>query len=343
MANQNPVQNPVQLPAVALPIQILGEHFDRLQNEIRAHSLCRDTKTFSGESTTRLKMWLKDMEKFQQIINGDGQRMRVFAIKTLTGVAGDYLRRLLQQHPQAQWDQIKDAIVARFSDLADQNYALKRLRQIRQNTGESVQVYGERVLSLAEDAYPGQPVNQPALQREMIDIFVSGLADDGIVKKLLRNRPVDVYAAIESAMVEQGVNRVFKAQRRKEEPMEVDSVQPQSNMYKELSSKMDILATSMVQLTDMQRQQSTQSQGPRNYTSTRYRGVRPHKYTQNGKPICDYCDKPNHVYKNCFKRQSDDRNKGKGPSQTTNKHGQKQGNARTMRGPPDSQVFHPRE
>ena len=153
------------------------------------------------------------MEKYETIIQGDQARMLTFAIMTLTGVAGDYLRHLLQNAPHATWHQIRDAVVNRFSDLADQNYALKKLRQMKHGATESVQAYGERMLGLAEDAYPGQPMNQPALQRELVDVFIEGLREDPVVRKLLRNHPGDIHAAIDAAMEEQQVNRVFKAQR----------------------------------------------------------------------------------------------------------------------------------
>jgi len=263
------------------------------------------------------------MEKFEQIINNDAERMRVFAIKTLAGVDGDYLRRLLQQHPNANWPQIRDAIVARFSDLADQNYALRRLRQTRQGIGESVQSYGERILSLAEDAYPGQPMNQPAIQRELIDVFIEGLREDATVKKLLRNRPADVYAAIEAAMEEQQVTRVFKAQRRKEEPMEVDMVLPANDLLKELNGKLDLLASSMVQMTEFQKQQS--SYRPRGQVSKGGQRRR-HEYTSDGKPICSYCKRVNHIMRDCRKRQYDLKTKSKGSPTSDKETKQQSGN-----------------
>jgi hypothetical protein len=128
MANQNAAPQPQQA-ILAIPAQVLGDHFGRLEAELRAQNLTRDIKTYNGEGTKKLKEWLREMEKFERIIQGDAVRMRIFAIQTLTGIAGDYLRRMLQQHPNANWDQIKDAIVNRFSDLADQNYAIKKLRQ----------------------------------------------------------------------------------------------------------------------------------------------------------------------------------------------------------------------
>lgn len=318
-----PAQAPV--PVMAMPIQVLTDHFQRLENELRAQSISRDSKTYSGEGTKRLKEWVKEMDKYDRIVNGDQARMRTFAIMTLTGIAGDYLSRMLHQHPQANWNQIKDSVVTRFSDLADQHYALRKLKQIKQGTGEAVQAYGERLLSLAEDAYPGQPANQPVLQRELIDIYIEGLKEDFIVRKLLRNRPQDIYAAIETAMEEQQVSRVFKAQRRGEEPMDVDVVDKQLPFMKAVGDKLDVLASSIVQLVDQQKEtqrlhnqtrpNNSNNQGqqnPRNirdsHSGMRSQYTRPKpkfEYTHDGKPICNYCKQVNHILRDCQKRQAD--------------------------------------
>ena len=98
-----------------------------------------------------------------------------------------------------------------FRDLADQHYALRKLKQIRQGTGESVQSYGEILIGLAENAYPGQPAYRLVLQRELIDLFIEGLKEDHAVPKLLRNRPIDTPAAIDATIEEQQVSRVFNA------------------------------------------------------------------------------------------------------------------------------------
>ena len=340
-------QGPAPIQAIAMPAQVLADQFTRLENEIRAEGISRDSKTYNGEGTKKLKEWVKEMDKYERIINGDQARMRTFAIMTLTGLAGDYLRRVLTAHPQATWNDIKDAIIARFSDLADQHYALRKLKQVKQGTGESVQAYGERVLNLAEDAHPGQPANQPVLQRELIDVFIEGLTDDGVVRRLLRNRPADIFAAIDSAMEEQQVSRVFKAQRRYEEPMDVDEINIGSKRLEILEEKFDVLTSSMLQLTELQKQQYAQdtrpyqgqgqanrgySSGSRNQGSSSHPGnkgpyqyqqhnsdqgsrsntkydkpFRKHEYTSDGKPICNYCKAVSHIYRDCRKRQFDEK------------------------------------
>ena len=216
------------------------------------------------------------------------------ALITLTGVAGDYLRRLLNNHPNANWDDIRQAVVGRFSDLADQHYALNQLKKMKQETGESVQAFGERLLSLAEDAYPRQAMNQPALQRELIDVFIEGLRDDRTAKKLLRHRPVDIFQAIDSAMEEQQVQRVFRAQRRTDEPMDIDLNQVLMN---KLTDRMEGLLEAMAnKIVDKTRPQAQSCSSSGTQKPGKYR------YTSDKKPICNYCNKVGHMYRECRSR-----------------------------------------
>ena len=44
--------------------------FTRLENEIRAEGTSRDSKTYNGEGTKKLKEWVKEIDKYERIING---------------------------------------------------------------------------------------------------------------------------------------------------------------------------------------------------------------------------------------------------------------------------------
>ena len=52
------------------------------------------------------------------------------------------------------------------------------LRKVRQKEGESVQVYAERIMSLAEDAFGGQGMQNQAIQDQLIGFFTDGDDDE---------------------------------------------------------------------------------------------------------------------------------------------------------------------
>ena len=78
-----------------MPVQVLTDHFQRRENELRAQGISRDVQTCNGEGTNRPKDWVKEMDKYERIVNTDQAGMRTSAIMSLPGIAGDHLSRML--------------------------------------------------------------------------------------------------------------------------------------------------------------------------------------------------------------------------------------------------------
>lgn len=64
----------------------------------------------------------------------------------------------------------------RFSEITDAQHAFLLLRKVHQKSGETVQVYAELMMVLAEDSFDDK--QGQAVQRQPIDTFVDGLAED---------------------------------------------------------------------------------------------------------------------------------------------------------------------
>ena len=60
-----------------------------------------------------------------------------------------------------------------------------------QTKTESVQNFGESIIAAAQEAYPGQDLNDPTIQGHLVEIFASGLRSPGIMKLILRKRPAE--------------------------------------------------------------------------------------------------------------------------------------------------------
>ena len=102
------------------------------------------------------------------------------------------------------WEDLKRELAARFGDIVDPQYALARLQKEKQRKDESVQFFAERLMTLAEDAFPDTDVrNDAAIERQLIQVFVDGLCLDTIKVKLLRENPERVQRAVEIATKEQ--------------------------------------------------------------------------------------------------------------------------------------------
>ncbi len=153
------------------------------------------------------------------------------------GAVCAYIQRYIEAFPQNTWDQMKGELAKRFSDVTDPQYAHSLLRSIKQGPGENIQLYAERILSLAEEAFQGQ--GDGVVERQLIDTFVDGLTNNDQLKmKILRDNPATLQGAIAIATKEQNLrarvnlscsysaNRPERRYERREEPMEVDHVRP---------------------------------------------------------------------------------------------------------------------
>ena len=133
---------------------------------------------------------------------------------------------------------LKTQLAERYSDMSDRVFSRQKLRRIKQEKRESVQNYYQRLMSLAEECYPTEDLeNSAVLQEQLIEVYVDGLHDVEMAKPLLRLRPARMTTALKLAAMEQSANRTFELRRRGEVPMECDSVRAtkpeQDNSYRE--------------------------------------------------------------------------------------------------------------
>jgi len=111
-----------------------------------------------------------------------------------------------------------------------------------------VQLFAERLLNIAEDAYP-QAGDRP-VEQQMINVLLDGLYHDYLKMKVLREDPRTFNGALQIAMREQNIRKRFalrqdneprqnrykpkennNSQSRDETPMEVDHFRPK-RLYK---------------------------------------------------------------------------------------------------------------
>ena len=91
--------------------------------------------------------------------------------------------------------------------MTNAQMALSLLRSVKKKVGENIQVYSEMILSQAEEAYHNQ--GGDIVERQLIDIFVDGLTNDGLKMKILRDQPNILQGAIAISTNEQNLrNRV---------------------------------------------------------------------------------------------------------------------------------------
>lgn len=70
---------------------------------------------------------------------------------------------------------------------------------------ETNQVYAERLIHVAEQAWPEQDLNEPLIARQMIECYTDGLVDNAVARKVMREGPVTFKATVRIAVQEHKV------------------------------------------------------------------------------------------------------------------------------------------
>ena len=105
----------------------------------------------------KFQNWVKQIEKYAFMTETPVEKVKLIAYKTSSGPVSDFIERYITNHPTNSWQQLKQELVMRFAEISDPEQASKMLREIKQKKDENVQCYAERLLSLASEAYAGQP------------------------------------------------------------------------------------------------------------------------------------------------------------------------------------------
>ena len=196
----------------------------------------------------KFREWIKSVEKYRKILNGDENSTKIIAYQSCDGPVSDFVQRFLTVHDDCTWVKLKAELTARFADITDPQHAMHLLRRLRQQKDESVQLFAERLLALAEDAWPEHDLTNAEIANQLINIYTDGWIDSRIARKLMRDTPTTLEAAVTIATTEQNLNRRFALRQRNdvgrqtanrahtgrnEEPMDVSQARANASAVEE--------------------------------------------------------------------------------------------------------------
>lgn len=195
-----------------------------LGNQLATQNSHIAIEKFTGDKN-KLKHWLRAIEKQAVLTVEDDETKIKLAYQSCEDIAFSVLNRYLTANQHATWAQVKQKLTSIFGDSEGQAQASANLKRVRQH-GESVQIFGERIIDLAEEAFPGTNLNDPLVARQLIDHFIDGLRDNNMARKIVRDNPSTLKEAIDIAGKEQEFVQKFKARGKREydEPMDISKV-----------------------------------------------------------------------------------------------------------------------
>lgn len=166
-------------------------------------------RPYDGTSASDYKRWIKDIEKYAYLHKCDDERTQLLAFQTGTGFVADYIKRYLESRQDKSWTELKAELASRFSDVTDTSYAFTLLSKCRQAPDQSIQMYSEEILTLANEAYETTRGNEAVLEQQLVEFFINGLYNDHIRMRIMRERPRTFERAVRSALEEQNLRKRF--------------------------------------------------------------------------------------------------------------------------------------
>lgn len=191
----------------------IHDKLSSVSNVLELQSVKKLVPTYDGKPE-HFREWVENIEKYNALTNLNQNNCKKIAFQTSQGPCSGFIRRYIGDNPDCSWDEIKNELSKRFSDVAHGSLALRMLYQIKQNPGENVQSYAERILSLAEIGFAGE--NNATVRGQLIDIFVNGLANEQLKLTILRKEPVTLNDAVAIATNENIIQQRVQISRHDE-------------------------------------------------------------------------------------------------------------------------------
>ena len=190
----------------AMADQQFADLFRSLSDKLNNLGLNDLITPFSGEPS-QFRSWINAIDKCAIINSVPDNKKKLLAYRFSTGRVSDFIQRYFTENPNCTWIMLKAELSRRYGEVTDQFLQFANLRNIKQNREETVQDFGERIITLARDAYEGfgGDAMAPLIDHQLIGFFIDGLKDESIKSKLISNTPADFQAAIQAAVREQDV------------------------------------------------------------------------------------------------------------------------------------------
>ena len=218
MADQNVPLLPGQIPIPnaqgalnqADTMAAISDTLIRLKSIMETQGAGSMITLYTGEPK-KYSEWTKQIEKFAILANLEPGSMKLIAYQTAQGAVSDYIKRRITSatNRDETWGEFKANLATKFAEITDPQYAFTRLKSERQKVGETVIIFAERLINLAQDAFLNHNINNDLVDQQLIGFFTDGLSCDALKWKLIRANPRTLQAAIDLALAEENLRRRF--------------------------------------------------------------------------------------------------------------------------------------
>ncbi len=189
----NNIMAEAQDPHVMLLTQLINEQQQAREQQRQwreEEDLCKRINECDGSSAENLKAWLQELHTVPL------QSRAAIMNKTARGTLLTVLQAFAQQHPNAQWEAVRNHIIQIFISQDPDAVMRHELDAIKRMPFESITIYNQRFRALADVAYP--PAQRGHLHQEKLcQTYARSLNDEHACSRLARG---GFPATLEQAM-----------------------------------------------------------------------------------------------------------------------------------------------
>ena len=177
-------------------------------------SLASTVPTFDG-TPRKYKRWIRDLERILLLADikeaEKSSKLKLFALMSSKGPVRDCISRRMKDYPEENWTVLEKELKARYSPCVDSLQALAILRKAKQRPDQSVQDFVEYLRDVGYDAFPTSTrLEESIVEHQLIDVFITGLKDRNIARKLLREGKETLDENLKIAVTEQDLGRKYQ-------------------------------------------------------------------------------------------------------------------------------------
>ena len=201
----------------------------------------------------------------------------------LRGPAADHFEKL-DTREKSNYGAIKDSLIERFSPADMRRSAYSNLAGRKQGKMESVNEFVSAIQRLVFRSFPSG-VDNEIIEMTAREHFILGLRHE-LMRRVTMADPKTFSDAIRIALREESFETNYAPER-------VNAVEPQKN---DQMTKVIGLLGKLLKNNDVSERNFNYRKGnPRN-SGTR------NKFTRDGRPVCNFCSRPGHLERNCWKK-----------------------------------------
>ena len=226
--------------------------------------------------------WFASFERIARANEWDDAKCGRMVSAYLRGPAGDHFEKI-DARDKTNYGVIKNTIIDRFSPADMRRSAYGNLAARKQGKMESVNEFASAIQRLVFRSF-STDVNNEVIEMTAREHFILGLRPE-LMRRVTMADPKTFSDAIRVALRDESLEEKFAPQR-------VSAVEPQNEQMTQVIG----LLTKLLEKNNISGNHNHFRRNNRNENSgNRNKCI-------NGRPVCNFCEKPGHIERKCWKK-----------------------------------------